>query len=739
MSPAEMKTRLRVYTVVVILLLSVLSMRLAAVQLFANEAYQTKAKNNSIRLVPVKAARGEIYTRDNIILANNKLVYTVSLTYLELNKGDNTDIVAENLPRLLNGAYPEITSDYIRSKVNDQRSRLFEPIVLLRDIPWELVVKLEENRQDLPGVTISIEPLRNYPQGSLAGHVLGYIHSISQEELDKQGESGNKYSANSLIGKTGIEKQYEQYLRGADGAQQVEVDARGRPVPNRELTTLDPQAGNNLYLTIDSRLQKVMEQSMEATLKQLQSSHSKARVGAAVLMNVKTGEILAMYSSPALNPDDFKGNITNERAAYYFPQTSVYDPLQPGAATNRAIQVSYPPGSTFKPVTGMAALEKGVVDPLRDFVNCGGAYWIAPYIKCTGVHGNVNMYSAMAQSCNTYFQEMGRRAGKEEIVRIAREFGLGSKTGIDLPDERIGVLPSPEWKFTKNDEPMQKQHQARLNQLDAKYDSLLAQATSEQEKKELLKKKEREKNEIDAQFKIDYNWMTNWQPFDTFNMSIGQGYNSFSVIQLADYVAAIANGGLLWKPYVLSRVVTPEGRVVFQNEPQLTRQVEVSTNSIAEIRRAMLEVTRGKGTAAYLFANFPESVKVGAKTGSAETGRKGDDPLKETHGVFIAFAPFDNPEIAFAGVVEYGYSGAISAGPVCKAVFEQYFGLVDHLSASQPQADAQTTPDALQSQAAPGTQQKQEADNGSAKPKAENAKVESAGVTATAQEKRPGE
>ncbi len=683
MRPADFKSRLRVYTIIVIALLGILSLRLAIVQLFANQAYQTKAKDNSIRLVPVKAPRGEIYTRDNVVIANSKLVYTVSLTYLELNK-DNIEIVAQNLPRLMNGLYPEVTPDYIRNKVKEN-PRLFEPIVLLRDIPWELVVTLEENRQELPGVSISIEPLRTYPEGTLAGHVLGYIHSISQAELDKQGEGGYKYSMNSLIGKTGIEKQYEQYLRGIDGAQQVEVDAGGRPVPNRDVTTQDPHAGSNLYLTIDSRLQKVMEQSMEATLKQLQSQYAKAKVGSAVLMNVKTGEILAMYSSPALNPDDFKGNITNERAAYYFPQTENYDPMQPGAATNRAIQSTYPPGSTFKPITGLAAMEKGTVDPLKDYVNCAGAYWIAPYIKCTGVHNNVNMYSAMAHSCNTYFQEMGRRAGKEEIVRIATEFGLGSKTGIDLPDERKGVLPSPEWKFAQNDEPMQKQHQAKLNQLNAKYDGLIAQASSEQERKDLIKKKEKEKNEIEAQYKIDYNWVTNWQPFDTFNMSIGQGYNDFSVMQLANYVSAIANGGSLWKPYLLNKALTSENKVVLQNEPQLIRKVDVSSNSLAEIRRAMLEVTRGNGTAAYLFTNFPDNIKVGAKTGSAQTGRTGDDTLKEVHGVFIAFAPFDNPEIAFAGVVEYGYSGATSAGPVCKAVFEQYFGIVDHLAApAQP-------------------------------------------------------
>lgn len=686
MKPAEMKSKLRFYTILVIFLMGFLSVRLAFVQLFRNEAYQTRAKDNSIRLVTIKAPRGEIYSRDNELLATNKLVYTVSLNYLEISKAD-TNTVAANLSANLINLYPEITPEFIKAKLEEQKFRLFEPIILVRDIPWDLVVKLEENRMDMPGVSINVEPLRTYPQGSLAGHVLGYIHSISEEEIAKE-DIKNQYSLNSLIGKSGVEKQYESYLRGIDGAQKIEVDANGRPVPNRKVDTLPSEAGSNVYLTVDSRLQKVMEQSMEETLKKLQVAHPKARVGAAVLINVKTGEVLAMYSSPALNPDDFKGKLSNDRAPYYLPQGQ-YNPLDPGALKNRAIQGSYPPGSTFKPITGMAALEKNVINPLSEYVNCAGAYWIDPFIKCTGVHGNVNYYSAMAHSCNTYFQEISRRTGKDEIIRVANEFGLGAKTGIDLPDETKGLLPTPQWKFDTNDYLFTLQHETNKNDINARYDALLAQAQSEQEKQELLKKKEKELSQMESQYKIDYNYSTEWKAYDTFNMSIGQGYNDYTIIQLAQYVATLANGGSLWKPYVVGKIVNPQGKVVFENKPTLVRNVNVSSRSIAETRRAMLEVTRGDGTGAALFTNFPANIQVAAKTGSAESGRTGDDPLKDTHGVFIAFAPFDNPEIAFAGIVEYGFSGASSAGPVCKAVFEQYFSIVDHLAAA---ADTTTAP-----------------------------------------------
>ncbi|MDD3022966.1 MAG: penicillin-binding transpeptidase domain-containing protein, partial [Syntrophomonadaceae bacterium] len=397
MKAGNFKLNLKIYTYIVVFLMGVLGFRLAIVQLFNNDIYQTQAKENRIRLVAIKAPRGEIYTQNGEVLASNKLVYTLSLTYMEINDYEQ---VVKQLVDILKDYYPEITVDFINNKIESQKNRLFEPVIIMRDIPWELVVKLEERRRELLGVTVAVEPLRFYPQSSLAGHVLGYIHSINPDELSKT--EVPKYSIASLIGKSGVEKYYEQQLRGKDGARRVEVDARGRPV--RELVTLEPESGNNLYLTLNLDLQKVMEKSLDTTLKNLQSKSPKAKVGSAVVINVRTGEILAMCSSPDMYPDDWKGNLSSDRLPYYIPQ-STYDPLNPGAIVNRAIQSTYPPGSTFKPVTGMAALERGIMDPVNDYVNCGGAYWIAPYIKCTGVHGNVNYKSGMAVSCNTYFQE----------------------------------------------------------------------------------------------------------------------------------------------------------------------------------------------------------------------------------------------------------------------------------------------------------------------------------------------
>ncbi len=663
---------LKVYSYLVILLLAILGARLAVVQLFNNETYQTQAKENRIRLLPIKAPRGEIYAAGGEVLASNEIVYSLSLSYLGFSKQET---VIDNLLSLLQEYYPEVTRDYIEEKVEIQKLRLYEPITLIHDIPWNLVVKLEENRQNLPGVSIVVEPLRSYPQGSLAGHVLGYIHSIDESELKNSAES--QYSINSMIGKSGIEKQYEAMLKGKDGARNVEVDAQGRPI--RDLVTLESESGNNLYLTLDLELQQVMQKSMDNTLNQLQKKYPKAKVGATVLMNVKTGEILAMCSSPAMHPDDWKGNISSKRAQYYFPQTESYDPMQPGAITNRCIQATYPPGSTFKMITGMAALDKEVMNPLKDYVKCSGSYWIAPFIKCWNVHGNVNYYSAMAGSCNVYFQEMARRAGHKELSRVAEEFGFGSKTGIDLPYEFKGLLPTQEWKQEISATLTDRQYDQLRQQLEAKYDDLLKENIDQEEINRLQKKKDNEKAQLEAQYQIDYKFNTTWQAFDTFNMSIGQGYNDYTVLQLTNYVASIANGGYLMEPHLVSRITDGEDNTIEGIKPRVIKEIDVQAETIAETRRAMLGVSQAGGTAHFLFYDFPPDIQVAAKTGTAQTGRAGDNQLKEFHGVFVAFAPFDDPEIAFAGVMEYGNSGSESAGLIARDVFKHYFGIKNYL------------------------------------------------------------
>jgi len=681
----DLKARLRGYWYVAWGLLGLLLIKLAIVQFFQYETYETMSRYNRIRPVSIKAPRGEIYSIDGTVLAKNKLVYTVSITYPE---GTDNPEVIERLAKILGEKYPEVTEKYINDLIEKQKYRLYEPVTVARDIDWQTVVRLEEQRKYLPGVTVNVEPLRYYPEGFLAGHVLGYVRSIDPNELAQLDKE--RYSMGDLIGKDGVEKAYENYLKGYDGTRRVEVDVKGRPV--KELVTLEPRAGNNVILTINAKLQRVMEKSIEETLKYDQKNYNpKARVASCVLINVKTGEVLAMASYPFFNPNDFTGFMDEATEQYYFPSGQEYDPMNPGAATNRAIKALYPPGSTFKGITAMAAMEKGEMTP-SERVTCTGRYWLKPYIKCWAVHGPVNLYQAMAESCNTYFQEMGRRAGFAELIRIAKEFGLGQKTGIDLPYEKAGLLPTPEWKKEVNSILIDRKYDKIRQDLNDKYDRLLKEASTEKEKEHLLAAKRSELAKVEANYQIDYRFNTTWQPFDTFNMSIGQGSNSYTVLQLANYVATIANGGKRMKPFVVKKIVSPSGKVLLENRPEVVQEVDVSPDTLAEVRKAMLQVTKPGGTAYGLFSQFPSNIQVAAKTGTAQTGRKGDKRNEEFHGIYVAFAPFEDPEIGFAGVVEYGQHGSSSAGLIARDLFEQYFGVKDHLT-STAQFEGQTVPE----------------------------------------------
>ncbi|NLB18795.1 MAG: penicillin-binding protein 2 [Syntrophomonadaceae bacterium] len=656
----------------------ILLINIAYVQFVQSDQYITRAQQNSVRLVNIRAPRGEIYDRQGKILVKNRQVYTVSLTYLKISDQEK---VIKHLAELMNPVYPEVTPEYISELIEEQRYRLFEPITVMRDVDWSMVVKLEENRSELPGVEIIVEPLRYYPENILAGHILGYVHPIyDNQELEKFDESLN-YRVGDLVGKDGLERVYQDYLRGTDGTRRVEVDARGRPI--RELVTQQPKAGDNLVLTLDRDLQRVMEKTADEVMAQLQTRYPKAKAASFVLLDVKTGGVIAMASRPALDPNVFTKNMSSQELNYYFPQGS-YDPLNPGAASNRAIKAVYPPGSTFKPITGMAGLESGKLDPYDDYVTCHGAYWIAPYIGCWGVHGPVNYFSGLAVSCNVYFQEAGRRAGSDLIAKVAHEFGLGAKTGIDLPYEQSGLVPDSEWKKEINGILIDRRYDRLRKELDEKYDTILAAADTAEARQKANADKEKARRALESQYKIDYRFETTWHPYDTFNMSIGQGNNNYTVMQLANFVAAIANDGKRMQPYLVEKVVSSSGKVIKEYKPRFVHDADLDPKTLAVTREAMHSVAVPGGTAAYVFSKLPAEISGGAKTGTAQTGRAGDNKSRDYHGVFIAYAPYDDPQIAFAGLVEYGYHGSTSSGLIAKALFEHYFGVEDILADDLP-------------------------------------------------------
>jgi len=683
-----MNKALKIYLGIVIAIFAVLVLRLAWLQIIETQIYQNKAVNNTMRWIPEEASRGEIVDRDGQVLATSRPVYNVSLNYLDL-KDQDTDKIIRKLVEIIND--PEITFESVKELLKG-KSRLFEPIVIKRDVPIELVTAIEERRNELPGVSIDTQPQRSYPYGMLAGHLLGYVHSINKEELE-QPEYEN-YGMNDLIGKTGLEKYYESYLRGQKGFKQVEVTATNRPV--REVRSLPAVPGDKLVLTLDLELQQAMETAFDQVLTDLQKKYPKAQAGGAVLLEVKTGKVLAMVSRPGLNPEDFNGKkLSQEQADYYFNN-------EPPALRNRVIQGNYVPGSTFKPIVGMSVLEAAKASPL-DTVVCTGSYWLPPYIKCSGVHGRVNYYSAIAKSCNVYFQEMGRRAGIAQIGKIGQEFGLGEKTGIDLPFESSGLLPHLGWQeseFAKRSEKINTEIDAKIAKAEEEYQAKIKAAADTKEKKQLERELKSKKQLYEQQRREQLQANAEWHDYDTFNTSIGQGYNQYTIIELANYVATIANGGKRYKPYVVEQIIDSNGIEVEHFTPQLVMETSVSPETIAETQKAMRATASPGGTAYFLFYHFPANIPVAAKTGTAQPGRAGYVKNKDYDGIFIAFAPADDPQIAFAGVVEYGFSGGGSAGYVAKAVFEEYFGLNKEKTAqsktttTQTQTQTQTQPQA---------------------------------------------
>lgn len=645
--------KIKVFKWLTIIVFCVLILRLGYLQILNASAYQTKAEQNQFRMLPIFAPRGDIVDQDGTVLAANKIVNTVSIIRQQTDE-ETLEQTIEKLAELLSDLYPEIDAEYIRGLLDEQKARLYEPVVIKRDIPIEVVARLEERREELPGVVIDQGTVRYYPEGTLASHLLGHIGEVSEEELEKD----ETYRQGDLTGKFGLESRYEEYLRGKNGFRQVEVDANGRPVTDSDLRRVEPEQGNNLVLTLDNELQETLEEAMDKSLKSLGKT-----AGAAVVLDVNTGAVLAMASRPDFDPNNLVPPVSTKVVEEY---------LNPGEGKksvmqNRAISSKYPPGSTFKPVTALAALESGNVKA-SDVFYCSGV-WSETNTKCTSAHGRVDLKRGMAVSCNIYFIEAGRRAGIDMLAKYINELGLDEKTGIDLPGEVSGSSSNPEKKKSIQLPILDKWYQEQQSEIEEKYAKLLKEAKTDQDENDILSQKKDELRTLENEYQIKYNYEVEWSAHDTYIMSFGQGANEFTPIGLANYVATIANGGKLMRPYLVQRIESSDGQVVAEFEPYQVDQIDASQENLALIREAMKGVAQSGGTAYSVFYDFP--IEVGAKTGTAESGWG-----KEIyHGVFVAFAPADDPQIAFAGIIEEGYHGSTSAGPIAKAVFEKYFGL----------------------------------------------------------------
>ncbi len=651
----------RIYTVLMFLVIGVLIARLAWLQLVDTEIYASRADAQRNRLMTITATRGDIITSDGTVLVTDRPSYQLTVEYLSMRAdGEYNEELIDRLVGIVQD--PELTAEKIKEICDANSGFLYKPVVLKKNLDVATVSRIEANRDMLPGVTVEAVPERTYLYGTLASHVLGYIGEINQSELDeatlKAEESGEEllYKMGDYVGKVGLENYYDEVLRGTDGYRQVEVNAAGRPVS--DVNVIEPEAGNSLVLTIDADLQQALEEALDNTIASLQSQSrsDKAGAGAGVLLDVKTGAVLAMAS----RPDD---NVAQQ---------------------NRAIQGRYIPGSTFKPVTAIAALESGVVTD-TEYIYNPGKYWIAPYIKTTAPIGDYNLYNGMAKSDNVYFQELGRRAGIDNIAKYGEMLGLEGPTGIDLAYESNGERATQGLPTKEKREMYQKMaaetsdllFDKKIAALEEEKAAALAAAETEEEKKKLERRYNSSITIAKSDKLINHRWNSEWHAADTFNVAIGQGRQNYTPLQLAVYVSAIANGGKVHEPYVVKEIQNNAGEVIQTTEPVVRQTAEISEDTMVKVRNAMCQVTAPGGGAYSLFSHFPENIKVAAKTGTAQPGGMGYRVGGKEYydGLFICFAPADDPEIAFACVMEYGYSGSGSAGRVAKTVLEEYFGL----------------------------------------------------------------
>ncbi len=585
--------RLDVFVVIVLLVFMALITRLGYLQVAQGKYYGQLADGNRIRLIPTMAPRGIFYDRNGVAMVSNRPGFTVSLLPL-------TGPVANDVIAKLAGILGISVKD-IHDKVA-QHTGTFEPIRIKSDIGPDIVTKIEERRGELPGVVIEIQPIRNYINNEMGAHIFGYVSEINDSELEKRKDEG--YKSGDIVGKFGMEKVYDKELRGIDGGGQVEVDVNGRPV--QELGKKEPVPGDNIITTIDSRIQKAAETAIDEQLQYLQTKTENVNAGAAaaVVINPKTGEILAMVSRPAFNPNLFAGGISSKD--WKLLNENPYHPMD-----NKAISGEYPPGSTFKIVTGTAALELGKVTPEEKILDTGKHWIIAKGNAAGEALGWISFKEALSKSDNVYFYEMGNRLGIDNLEKYARMFGLGTATGINLPEEADGLVANRRYK--------------------------------------------------------EKTYGEDWYLSETFDAAIGQGFQLATPMQMAQIISQVANGGHRYRPYLVSKIVAPNGEVLKTFFPEEVGQVTMSERTLNLIREALKEVAMEGGTAAQEFRNFP--VPIAGKTGTAENSHGRD------HGWFVAYAPFDDPRIAVVVIVEQGGYGSTSAVPIARKIMEAAFNI----------------------------------------------------------------
>lgn len=610
-SVADSKTvKHRVWLSITVLVLAYcgLIVRLWYLQVLRGNEYLSQAQANRLRHVPLPAPRGLILDRHNVVLATSRVKHSISIVPAALpsarREPEERLAILKSLGFLLKMSPAEIEANL--EDARRKRAGIYDPVPIVEEADLATITLIEENKWRLGrAVLVTDDIKRFYPEGVLAAHLLGYTRAVDERDLERnQEEQKSDPEARALkfgdvIGKSGVEREYDRALVGTEGSDQYEVDARARPV--RRVNTVPEKPGRTLVLTIDAKLQRAAENAL-----------SQARnSGAAVAIDPRNGEVLAMVSRPTFNPNVF----SLPRRSFNQVWRGINDnPKKP--LINRAVNSRFPPASTFKGVTAAAGLERGTLSAGMVY-HCGGGYRLGGrFFGCWKAHGSVDLMGALAGSCDTYFYQVALKLGDPEstgpeyLAQTARKFGLGQETGIDLPSSTDGLVPDPAWR-------------RRINK--ARPD------------------------------------LAHWFPGNTLNMSIGQGDMLASPLQLANYCGAIANGGTLWQPHLFKELRGPKKEVF---TPKVHLQVNIDPHNIALVRAGLRRVvTDGTGRS----INLPQ-VAVAGKTGSAE-----DANNALPHAWFICFAPYENPTLAIAVIVENSGHGSDNAVPVAKAILEAAF------------------------------------------------------------------
>ncbi len=588
----ESKQRILALSFVVGIVFLFLVIRLWHLQILNADDYRAMSENNRLRFVPVAASRGAILDRNGKVLVSNRPSFSLAVIPQEVKDKEALLTLLSTLLKLDRADMAE------RWDKNKDRAKYY-PIVLSSNITRDHVEIVEENRMRLPGIEIEMKPVREYTSSQLAAHLLGYIGEVSEKEMNSTGFE--EYNPGDYIGKNGIERALEKELHGSDGGRQLEVDARGRLL--RTISESYPTVGNSVVLTIDAAVQKQAERAFGD------------QAGAAVAMDVTTGEILAFVSNPGFDPSLFSGKLPADVWQGYLDDKR--HPLE-----NKALSGQYPPGSTFKMITALAGLQDNKINDSTT-INCSGSYDMGTStFKCWNKkgHGATNLRKSLRESCDVFYYQLGEKLGVDKIAAAAQAFKLGAPLGVELLNEKSGLIPTSEWKLKR--------------------------------------------------------FGKRWFRGETLPVAIGQGAVILTPIQMASMTATIANDGMIYRPHLVKRIVDADGKTLRETKPEIIGTAAFSKESFRFVKQGMLDVVNapgGTGAAARLY-----DVKVAGKTGTSQVVKLGSSKKStpyhfRDHALFVAFAPFDKPEIAVAVVIEHGEHGGAAAAPIAGRILRAYF------------------------------------------------------------------